>query len=131
MTFKILANLAAFAVHCQPNWNVLIILTSRELRVNGYLTERILPVPQEILDRLTDIAMPKLVNERPLEEVIDVLGLRLPVRRCGTLVLGSGAAGLRAAVELKRRNVDVGVAAQSAYGGTSACSGSDKQTLHT
>ena len=110
---------------------MLIILASRELRVNGYLTERILPVPQHILDRLTDVAMPKLANERPLEEVIDVLGLKLPVRRCATLVLGSGAAGLRVAVELKRRNVDVGVATQSAYGGTSACSGSDKQTLHT
>ena len=38
---------------------------------------------------------------------------------------------MRAAVELKRRNVDVVVATQSAFGGTSACSGSDKQTLHT
>ncbi len=54
--------------------------------------------------------------------------------RCGVveaLVLGSGAAGLRAAVELKRRDVDVAIATQSAFGGTSACSGSDKQTLHT
>ena len=32
---------------------------------------------------------------------------------------------------LKRRDVDVIVATQSAFGGTSACSGSDKQTLHT
>ena len=31
----------------------------------------------------------------------------MPVRRCEALVLGSGAAGLRAAVELKRRDVDV------------------------
>ena len=46
-------------------------------------------------------------------------------------MLGSGAAGLRAAVELKRRGVDVVVATQNLYGGTSACSGSDKQTLHT
>ena len=38
---------------------------------------------------------------------------------------------LRAAVELKRRHVDVVVATQAIYGGTSACSGSDKQTLHT
>ena len=45
--------------------------------------------------------------------------------------MGSGAAGLRAAVELKRRDVDVVIASQSAFGGTSACSGSDKQTLHT
>ena len=46
-------------------------------------------------------------------------------------MLGSGAAGLRAAVEMKRRDVEVVVATQSAFGGTSACSGSDKQTLHT
>ncbi|MEC8197365.1 MAG: FAD-binding protein, partial [Pseudomonadota bacterium] len=37
----------------------------------------------------------------------------------------------RASVELKRRNVDVAIVSQSAWGGTSACSGSDKQTLHT
>jgi succinate dehydrogenase / fumarate reductase flavoprotein subunit len=55
----------------------------------------------------------------------------LPVRRSEALVLGSGAAGLRAAVEMKRRDVDVVIASQSAFGGTSACSGSDKQTLHT
>jgi succinate dehydrogenase / fumarate reductase, flavoprotein subunit len=55
----------------------------------------------------------------------------LPVQRSEALVLGSGAAGLRAAVEMKRRNVDVVIASQSAFGGTSACSGSDKQTLHT
>src|SRR6202012_3004355 len=35
------------------------------------------------------------------------------------------------AVEMKRRGVDVFVATQYVYGGTSACSGSDKQTLHT
>ncbi len=58
-------------------------------------------------------------------------GHQFPVHRAEALVLGSGAAGLRAAVELKRRDVDVVIASQSAFGGTSACSGSDKQTLHT
>lgn len=58
-------------------------------------------------------------------------GLQVPLRRCRALIVGSGAAGLRAAVELKRRGVDVAIASQSAFGGTSACSGSDKQTLHT
>ena len=58
-------------------------------------------------------------------------GYVLPVHRSEAVVLGSGAAGLRAAVELKRRDVDVMIASQSAFGGTSACSGSDKQTLHT
>ena len=75
--------------------------------------------------------MPKLPNERPPHDFIAALGVSLPVRRCQALVLGSGAAGLRAAVELKRREIDVVVASQSAFGGTSACSGSDKQTLHT
>jgi succinate dehydrogenase/fumarate reductase flavoprotein subunit len=55
----------------------------------------------------------------------------LPVYACNALVLGSGAAGCRAAVELKRYGIDVVVATQNLYGGTSACSGSDKQTLHT
>ena len=32
---------------------------------------------------------------------------------------------------MKRRDLDVIVVTQSAFGGTSACSGSDKQTLHT
>ena len=88
-------------------------------------------VPQSILDRLTDVAMPRLANERPSKELMTVGGYVLPVHRAEALVLGSGAAGLRAAVELKRRDVDVVVASQSAFGGTSACSGSDKQTLHT
>ena len=89
------------------------------------------PIPQVILDGLTDIAMPRLANEKQPHEFISALGFELPVRRCGALVLGSGAAGLRAAVELKRRDIDVAIATQSAFGGTSACSGSDKQTLHT
>ena len=38
---------------------------------------------------------------------------------------------LRAAVEMKRRDLDVIIVTQSAFGGASACSGSDKQTLHT
>jgi succinate dehydrogenase / fumarate reductase, flavoprotein subunit len=88
-------------------------------------------VPQAILDRLTDVPMPRLVNEGLSNEVMIVRGFAIPVYRRQALVLGSGAAGLRAAVELKRRDVDVVIATQSAFGGTSACSGSDKQTLHT
>jgi succinate dehydrogenase / fumarate reductase, flavoprotein subunit len=88
-------------------------------------------VPQSVLDGLTDVVMPRLPNEPPSREAIVARGCVLPVHRAGAFVLGSGAAGLRAAVELKRRNVDVVVASQSAFGGTSACSGSDKQTLHT
>jgi succinate dehydrogenase/fumarate reductase flavoprotein subunit len=88
-------------------------------------------VPQSVLDGLTDVVMPRLAIERPPREIIMAGGCVMPMHRVEALVLGSGAAGLRAAVELKRRNVDVVVASQSAFGGTSACSGSDKQTLHT
>jgi succinate dehydrogenase / fumarate reductase flavoprotein subunit len=86
---------------------------------------------QDILDGLTDVAMPRLPNERPAQAYVWTRGAQVPLRRSRALVIGSGAAGLRAAVELKRRGVDVVVATQSAFGGTSACSGSDKQTLHT
>ena len=89
------------------------------------------PLPQSILDALTDVDMPKRHPARAPRERREVAGVSLPVYPCGALVLGSGAAGWRAAVELKRRGVDVVVATQNLYGGTSACSGSDKQTLHT
>ena len=90
-----------------------------------------LSVPQHILDALTDVAMPRLMDAPDAAEQLTVAGITIPVFRCGSLVIGSGAAGLRAAVEMKRRGVDVAIISQSAWGGTSACSGSDKQTLHT
>ena len=89
------------------------------------------PLPQSVLDALTDVDMPKRHPGRAAREQLTVAGFRVPLYACEALVLGSGAAGLRAAVELKRRGVDVVVATQNLYGGTSACSGSDKQTLHT
>ncbi|MES2143791.1 MAG: FAD-binding protein [Pseudomonadota bacterium] len=88
-------------------------------------------VPQQILDVLTDVDMPRLAPAAAAGKPTAIAGLRVPVQRAGCLVVGSGAAGLRAAVELKRRGVDVTIISQSAWGGTSACSGSDKQTLHT
>lgn len=88
-------------------------------------------VPQHILDALTDVEMPRLPPDRGAAETVAVAGLTLPVYRAECLVVGSGAAGLRASVELARRGVGVAVASQSAWGGTSACSGSDKQTIHT
>lgn len=88
-------------------------------------------ISQDILDALTDVDMPRLGSEPEIENVLAVQGHRVPVHACGTVIMGSGAAGLRAAVELKRRGADVVVISQSAWGGTSACSGSDKQTLHT
>ncbi|RED14422.1 FAD-dependent oxidoreductase [Pontivivens insulae] len=88
-------------------------------------------IPQPILDALTDVAMPKL-PEPPLPgAVLELDGHRVPVVEAACAVIGSGAAGLRAAVEAQRRGVDVVILSQSAWGGTSACSGSDKQTLHT
>jgi succinate dehydrogenase/fumarate reductase flavoprotein subunit len=84
-------------------------------------------VPQAILDALTDVPMPRL----PPGPAADGRAAGLPLFRSGCLIVGSGAAGLRAGVELKRRGVQVLIASQSAWGGTSACSGSDKQTIHT
>lgn len=88
-------------------------------------------VPRHILDALTDVKMPRLPPEAPATDFLEVQGYRVAVHRHGCVIVGSGAAGLRAAVELKRRDADVTIISQSAWGGTSACSGSDKQTLHT
>ena len=88
-------------------------------------------VPQSILDALTDVEMPRLRPDPEFTDHLTIAGCKVPVHRCGCLVVGSGAAGLRAAVEAKRRGADVTIISQSAWGGTSACSGSDKQTLHT
>lgn len=88
-------------------------------------------IPQDILDALTDVEMPRLAPTPELAQTVQSNGHSVPIYRCGCVIVGSGAAGLRAAVELKRRGGDVTVVSQSAWGGTSACSGSDKQTLHT
>jgi succinate dehydrogenase/fumarate reductase flavoprotein subunit len=88
-------------------------------------------VPQPILDALTDVEMPRLRPDPEFTNHLAIAGYTVPVHHCGCLVVGSGAAGLRAAVEAKRRGADVTIISQSAWGGTSACSGSDKQTLHT
>ncbi len=87
-------------------------------------------IPQKILDALTDVKMPRLSPKPQTKEWIVVGGWKISLRRSCVAIVGSGAAGLRAAVELRRREVDVCVVTQSVYGGTSACSGSDKQTLH-
>jgi succinate dehydrogenase / fumarate reductase, flavoprotein subunit len=88
-------------------------------------------IPQDILNALTDVDMPRLDAEPEVKASVTVQDQRVPIHASGVVIMGSGAAGLRAAVELKRRGVDVVVITQSAWGGTSACSGSDKQTLHT
>jgi hypothetical protein len=64
------------------------------------------------------------------QQTLDVEGYRIPVYH--SEVSGrQRRRRLRAAVELRRRKVDVLVATQTLFWGTSACSGSDKQTLHT
>lgn len=88
-------------------------------------------IPQEILDRLTRVDMPKVKGIDPTSETMEVGGLTVPVYKCEALVLGTGAAGMRAVVEMHRRGVDVLAASTGLFSGTSACSGSDKQTLYT
>ncbi|MGJ8639735.1 MAG: FAD-binding protein [Opitutaceae bacterium] len=88
-------------------------------------------IPQAILDRLTRFDMPAVKGIDASETVINIEGREVPVYECEALVLGSGAAGMRATVELHRRGVDVLVASTGLFAGTSACSGSDKQTLYT
>ena len=88
-------------------------------------------IPQAILDRLTRVDMPTGIPSKIPDEQLTIEGLKVPVHRVQALVLGSGAAGLRAAVELKREGIDVVVASTGLFSGTSACSGSDKQTIHT
>ncbi len=88
-------------------------------------------IPQHLLDELTDVPLPREVKIAETSEFHEVGGVRIPVYRAPAVVLGSGAAGLRAAVELKRQGVDVLVVTRKLFWGTSAFSGSDKQTLHT
>lgn len=88
-------------------------------------------IPQAILDALTKVDMPPLPRGETSNEFLEIENTKIRVHRCETLILGSGAAGYRAAVELKRRDIDVLIASTGMFSGTSACSGSDKQTLHT
>lgn len=84
-----------------------------------------------ILDALTHVTFPKGFAQAEPAWVVTVDGVDYPLWQTDALVVGSGAAGLRAAVELKRRQQNVLIATAGLYMGTSACSGSDKQTLFT
>jgi len=94
-------------------------------------TDSFTTIPQEILDRLTRVDMPKVKGIDRSEKILDVDGVSVPIYTCEALVLGTGAAGMRAVVELHRRGIDVLAASTGLFSGTSACSGSDKQTLYT
>jgi len=78
-------------------------------------------IPQAILDKLTRFDMPAVRGIEASEQTMKVAGVTVPVYDCEALVLGSGAAGMRATVELKRRGVDVLVASTGLFAGTSAC----------
>jgi len=54
----------------------------------------------------------------------------IPITRVHTLVVGSGAAGLNAAVQLRRRGIDVMIVTEGLRKGTSINTGSDKQTYY-
>ncbi len=85
----------------------------------------------EILNRLTRVKMPRGYTVSQSDTQLAVDSDIMPIYHCDTLIVGSGAAGLRASVELKRKNNHVIIATSGVGLGTSACSGSDKQTLHT
>ena len=61
---------------------------------------------------------------------ISFRGRSYPYLSAATLVLGSGAAGLNAAHELKRAGRDVLLLTDTLGAGTSFCAGSDKQTYY-
>ncbi len=86
---------------------------------------------EAILDALTHVTFPKGFMSAEPTSIVTVEDVDYPIWQVDALVVGSGAAGLRAAVELKRRQQNVLIATAGLYMGTSACSGSDKQTLFT
>ncbi|EBE7905550.1 FAD-binding protein [Salmonella enterica] len=88
-------------------------------------------VDDAILDALTHVSFPKGFAQAKPSSVVTIDNVNYPIWQADALVVGTGAAGLRAAVELQRREQSVLLATAGLYMGTSACSGSDKQTLFT
>lgn len=88
-------------------------------------------VDHSILEALTRVTFAKGFRAAEFSEVLAHDDQDYPVYRADAVVVGTGAAGLRAAVELRRRGLNVLIATAGLYMGTSACSGSDKQTLFT
>lgn len=71
-----------------------------------------------ILDALTHVTFPKgFVSAEPTS-IVTVEDVDYPIWQVDALVVGSGAAGLRAAVELKRRQQNVLIATAGLYMGT-------------
>ena len=88
-------------------------------------------IDRQILDDLTQVSFPKGFHSAQVSDELNLGDETYPVYRADAVVVGTGAAGLRAAVELKRRGLKVLIVTAGLYMGTSACSGSDKQTLFT
>ena len=88
-------------------------------------------VDNAVLESLTRVSFAKGFRSAAFSDTLSHEGENYPVYRADAVVVGTGAAGLRAAVELKRRGLNVLIATAGLYMGTSACSGSDKQTLFT
>lgn len=88
-------------------------------------------IDDAILDALTHVSFPKGFAKAEPASILTIDNVNYPLWKADALVVGSGAAGLRAAVELKRRQQNVLLATAGLYMGTSVCSGSDKQTLFT
>jgi succinate dehydrogenase/fumarate reductase flavoprotein subunit len=65
------------------------------------------------------------------KDIFDLGGVKFPVYSLNTLIIGSGAAGLNAAIHLwDRGQKNIAVATDSWGGGTSNNAGSDKQTYY-
>ena len=88
-------------------------------------------ISSSLLKGLTDIQLTSSLKSITSSEKLNISGQQIPVYVNDSFVVGSGAAGLRAAVELAHREVKVTVVTSMLFAGTSACSGSDKQTIHT
>ena len=88
-------------------------------------------IPQKVLDGLTDVVMPKLAAREAAAGVCRRAGFTLPVRRCRALVLGQRRGGLARGGRAEAARDRCHGRHPKRFGGTSACSGSDKQTLHT
>lgn len=82
-----------------------------------------------ILSKLTDVKLEASFNIPKQKYFIELQNQKIPCYFDSALVVGSGAAGFRAAVELQRRDISTSIITSILYGGTSACSGSDKQTI--